>query len=92
MDTAKTFQAKRVRSLGDQAVTFRSPDHRHGDLVTLDVYDRGHYDHTATYRVSHRPSTADERLVWPPEVLAFPARDPEPATVWPTRRRTAKTG
>ncbi len=92
MDTAKTFQAKRVRSLGDQAVTFRSPDHHHGDLVTLDVYDRGHYDHTATYRVSHRPSTADERLVWPPEVLAFPARDPEPATVCPTRRRTAKTG
>lgn len=84
MDTVKTFQAKRTRSLGDQAVTFHSADHRHGDLVTLDVYDRGRYDHTATYRVSHRPRTdlvPDERLVWPPELLAFPARDPEPATV-----------
>ena len=81
MDTAKTFQAKRVRSLGDEAVTFRSGDHRHGDLVTLDVYDGGRYDHTASYRVSHRPVTLDEMLVWPPEVLAFPAGDTEPATV-----------
>lgn len=84
MDTAKTFLAKRVRSLGDEAVTFRSADHRHGDLVTLDVYDGGRYDHTAIYRVSHRPPTelvADERLVWPPELLAFSARDLEPSTV-----------
>ncbi len=39
MDTAKTFQAKRVRSLGDHAATFRSPDHLHSDLATLNVWE-----------------------------------------------------